>query len=166
MPWPCTYSKCYQSNNNKGNLLVLAYNFTIECNVLRLNVRKLLVFGVENQLNITNPMVCIFMVYKIWPEKTDFAIACIMVTLIHWIYKIFVPIRLSKWCAQNCAPQLVHRLFFKARQHKIPTGNRNMAQHTPKHVKSSSSIPMRHAGHPPTTIISVGTAMVEWLMDP
>lgn len=48
----------------------------------------------------------------------------------------------------------------------MPTGNRNIAQHTPKHVKSSSRIPMRHAGQPPTTIISVGIAIVEWLMDP
>lgn len=39
-------------------------------------------------------------------------------------------------------PQLEHRLLFKARQHNIPTGNRTIAQHTPKHVKSSCSTPI------------------------
>lgn len=49
------------------------------------------------------------------------------------------------------APQFGHLRCLIAKQQRMPIGKKSKAQKTPKHVKSSSKIPTRHAGHPPTT---------------
>lgn len=59
----------------------------------------------------------------------------------------------------NIAPQFEHLLFFKARQHSIPNGKKRMAHKIPRHVKSSSKMPTRHAGQAPTVIIAGGIIM-------
>lgn len=59
----------------------------------------------------------------------------------------------SNWsfCCRNynVAPQFLHFILRMQKQHKMPIGNKQIAQQMPQQVKPFSMVPILQAGHPP-----------------